>query len=154
MWKYPAPVGSRKFEFITIETSLFRRKCRKNLRHIKMSYANQLVINLLTFCFELHRIGERLPLAAATDAKMLAKRLQPVFGRSLYPCYSPFKIILLFFENLYIYYISGDGEGHENHLPVRAVCNSLPLSCNCLNRNVLQKDINFLSCHNVCKNNE
>ena len=80
-----------------------------------MADTHQLVFHLLTLGFQLHGIGQRLPPAPATDAKMLAERLQPML-RGLHNAFDEaFHVIFLLFVNLDIHNVSGHGKVDKNH---------------------------------------
>ena len=76
--EYPAFVRSGEFQLITVKPGLFRGDSWLNFRHLQMSDADKLVVDLLPFGFQLHLIRQRLPSAASADPEMLAERLQPV----------------------------------------------------------------------------
>ena len=46
--------------------------------HRYVTYAHELVIDLLLLCLKLHLVRQRLPFTSTADAEMLAERLQTV----------------------------------------------------------------------------
>ena len=83
-----------------------------------MTYAHQLVINLLLFCLQLHFVWQRLPLAASAYAEMLAERLQTVLRRLYHSEDEALHIVFLLLCDLYVHNVSWNGELHEEHSAV------------------------------------
>ena len=106
----------------------------------------ELVVNLLLFGLQLHLVGQWLPLATSADSEMAAERFQTVFRRGHHPCDESLHIILLFLRNLHIHNVSRHCELHEQNRAVNP-CNSLALSRNRLNPDILKDNFLFLSSH-------
>ena len=83
-----------------------------------MADSHQLVFHLLPLGFQLHLIGKRLPSATATDAKMLAERLQTMLGGLYNALDKAFHVILFLLVHLDVHHVSGNGEIYKNYHPV------------------------------------
>ena len=111
-----------------------------------MTYANELVFNLLAFCFQLHVIWERLPLATSAYSEMLAERFKSVCGCLFKLQNEPFHIVLFLFGHLDLDYISRYGELYEQCHAVY-MSQGFALSCHGFNEHVVQNDFLFLFSH-------
>ena len=67
-----------EFQLVTVISGLIGRYSRPDFRYFKMSQADQLVFDLLTFGFQLEMIGKRLPFAPSAYSEMLAERLEAI----------------------------------------------------------------------------
>ena len=74
--KDPATLRESEFQLVTVICGLVRRHDRRDFRYVEMADAHKLVVNLLLLSLKLNLIWKRLPLAASTDAEMLAERFQ------------------------------------------------------------------------------
>ena len=111
-----------------------------------MSYAHQLVINLLLLRLKLHGIGERLPFASSAYAEMAAERLYTLSGRLDHPQYETFHIVFLLFRHLHVDNVSRNGERHEKYGAVYPG-KGFSFGGYRLYQNIFQNDILFFSSH-------
>ena len=74
----PAALREGELQLVAVVSGLIRSDDRGDFRYFKVTYAHELVIDLLLLCLKLHFIRQRLPFTSAADAEMLAERLQTV----------------------------------------------------------------------------
>ena len=106
-----------------------------------MTYAHQLIINLLLLRSQLHIVGERLPFATPTGSKMLTKRLQTTFRRLFYLRNKAFHVVVALFGDTNVHNIAGNREWHEYDKTVRTMGNCLAFGRHGLYSDILEDQV-------------
>ena len=75
----PAALRESELELVAVVCGLVRRDDRRYFRNVKMTDADELIINLLLLGLKLHFVWKRLPFATSTNSEMLAERLKTMF---------------------------------------------------------------------------
>ena len=144
--KHPALAGRAEFQLVTVKLRALGGECRTDFRHLQVADADQLVVHLLPFGFELHLVGQGLPPAAAADAEMLAERLEPVRRRLDHSGDESLHIVFLLPEHLDVHDVAGDGEIDEDDHSVH-VGQSLTFGGDGFDGDVLQFQVDFFPAH-------
>ena len=83
-----------------------------------MAYADELVVDLLLLCLELHFVWKRLPFASSTYTEMLAEGLETVLRGFYHTKDEALHIVLLLFGHLDVYHVTRNRELYEQYCSV------------------------------------
>ena len=151
----PAAVREGEFELVPVAFGFLGWQNSLYFRHLQVTYAYELVFDLLLFCRKLHFVGEGLPFAPSADSEVLAEGFQPVRGGLYHPEDEAFHIVFLFLADLDVNYVSGNCELYENHCALY-VSQGFAFGCNCFYLNVFKYEFLCFLSHDIpdwlCKN--
>jgi len=101
------------------------------------------------FIYKLLFVRQHLPFAAATHAKMLAKRINTERGGRHQLHHFAFGPAFLFLHNPRVHYVSRYSILYKQHFPVFKMGNTFTLCCICIDLNINYR-LFFLSGQNLC----
>ena len=139
----PALVAASELKLVAILLDMYRTHDGAELGQWNLADATELVVHLLLLCLELLGIGKVLPLAATTDAEMLAHRLfayVALLDEAYHFCLA---VAMLLLAHLQVDNIARNGKRYEYHHIVD-VCQRLALGCHSLDGYVLEYRQRFL----------
>ena len=139
----PTLVAASELKLVAILLDMYRTHNRAELGQRYLTDATQLVVYLLLLGLELLGIGKVLPLAAATNAEVLAHRLFAHFAlldESYHFCLA---VAVLLLAHLQVDNVARNGKRHE-HYHIVDVSQRLALGCHSLNSYVLEYRKRFL----------
>ena len=115
----PTRIREGVFEFIAVKLRLCGGQNWLKIGQFYFGDAVQLVIHLLPFKLQLFFILDVLPLATATNPKMLAKRRSPFVRKRVRLQDAAFRKFLFVIKNLYVHHVAwGYVSVNKNHRPV------------------------------------
>ena len=104
----PAMVREGEFQLVAVMIGLGGAQDGGDFRKIQVADAGELIDDLLLLESDLHRIGQRLPGAAAAVLEMRAEGLEPVRGRGFHPGDVALGVAAAHFVDLHVHHVARD----------------------------------------------
>ena len=142
----PALRRGGELEFVPVVERLGRGEGRTDFGDGKVPDPDELVLYLLPFGFELHRVGENLPFAASAYPEVRAVGCLTVRGRGDQAGDPAFHVVFLFAENVDVDDVARYGQRNEDDDPVH-MGEGVAFRRYRLDRHILQQYVYFPSCH-------
>ena len=120
LFRQPSLVGEAELKFVAIVGLTNAAKNRADFRQFHLGNALQVVSDLLLLVVQLLFVGQTLPFAAATHAKVGTKGLNTLGRLAVETNDFRLGITVLLATHLQINHIAGHGVGHKNHEVVHA----------------------------------